>query len=82
MWSFACILCELVTGRPIFPGLDERELMEFFKIRIGDPKELIGKDIFANSGKKHLFYDKTGKMIRSPRSRIAEFILSQNDTIR
>ena len=35
MWSFGCILSELVTGRPLFPAIDERELLEFFIIRIG-----------------------------------------------
>jgi serine/threonine protein kinase len=37
MWSLGCILCELTTGRPIFPARDENELLEYFKIRIGLP---------------------------------------------
>ena len=37
MWSLGCILCELMTGRPIFPARDENELMEFFRMRIGMP---------------------------------------------
>lgn len=28
MWSIGCILCELVTTRPIFPAHDELELLE------------------------------------------------------
>ena len=39
MWSFGCILAELVTGRPLFPAIDENELLEFFIIRIGMPPE-------------------------------------------
>jgi serine/threonine protein kinase len=37
MWSFGCILCELSTGRPIFPACDENELLEFIRMRIGMP---------------------------------------------
>jgi len=37
MWSLGCILCELTTGRPIFPAQDENELLEFMKVRIGMP---------------------------------------------
>lgn len=37
MWSFGCILCELATGRPIFPAHDENELLEHIKIRVGMP---------------------------------------------
>lgn len=35
MWSFGCILAELCTGRPLFPACDEKELMEYFKVRVG-----------------------------------------------
>lgn len=37
MWSFGCIVCELVTGNPLFPAINEKELLEFFIIRIGWP---------------------------------------------
>ena len=37
MWSFGCVLCELATGRPIFPAQDENELLEFIRSRIGMP---------------------------------------------
>ena len=61
MWSFGCILAELVTGRPIFPALDENELLEFFIMMIGLPDhEMIDK-----AKKKSKFFDKDGKFIRS-----------------
>jgi len=37
MWSFGCILCELVTGRPLFPARDENELMEMVSKMLGMP---------------------------------------------
>ena len=39
MWSFGCILAELVTGRPLFPAIDEKELLEWILIRIGHMPE-------------------------------------------
>lgn len=61
MWSFGCILGELVTGRPLFPALDENELLEFFIMMIGLPNyEMIEK-----AKKRSKFFDKDGKIIRS-----------------
>ena len=37
MWSFGCILCELVTGRPLFPARDENELMDMMSKMLGMP---------------------------------------------
>jgi dual specificity tyrosine-phosphorylation-regulated kinase 2/3/4 len=37
MWSFGCIMAELYTGRPLFPALDENELLEFMILIIGNP---------------------------------------------
>ena len=37
MWSFGCILIELKKGVPLFPALDESELMEMFLMIIGSP---------------------------------------------
>ena len=36
MWSFGCIVYELITGRPLFPGHDENEMIEYFVVTIGD----------------------------------------------
>ena len=39
MWSFGCIVAELTTGRPLFPAIDENELLELFIMMIGLPSK-------------------------------------------
>ena len=61
MWSVGCIAAEIRTGRPLFPAVDENELLEFFVMMIGmPPNEMIDK-----CRKKTKFFDKDGKLIRS-----------------
>lgn len=66
MWSFGCILAELKTGRPLFPAIDENELLEFFIMMIGLPSN----DMIEKAKKKTKFFDKDGKMVRSRQSRL------------
>ena len=64
IWSLGCIICELYTGYPIFPGENEREqlnyIMEYFDV---PPKEMI-----ESSPKMEMFFDKTGAPLRMPNS--------------
>lgn len=66
MWSFGCILAELRTGRPLFPALDENELLEFFVMSIGLPTN----DMIDKAKKKSKFFDKERKLIKSKDSRL------------
>lgn len=66
MWSFGCILAELTTGRPLFPAIDEHELLEYFIIRIGMPPE----EMINRCRKRRNFFDSSRKLIRSKRSGI------------
>ena len=43
MWSFGCLIIEMVTGRPLFMANDERELLELMRVRIGLPPEYMLK---------------------------------------
>lgn len=58
VWSYACVLVELFTGKPLFPAASERELIEMFVSYFGNPPlELI-------QGKKRAekFFDSEGKL--------------------
>jgi hypothetical protein len=65
MWSFGCIMVELKNKRPLFPALDENELLEFMSIVIGMPS----KDMIDKAKKKAKFF-KDGTIIRSKQSRL------------
>lgn len=66
MWSVGCIVTELCTGRPLFPAIDENELIEFYALVIG----LIPTDMVSRAKKKNKFFDRYGKIIKSRHSRI------------
>ncbi|KAJ6594411.1 kinase-like domain-containing protein [Mycena capillaripes] len=56
MWSLGCILAELYTGLPIFPGENEQEQLSCIMEVLGIPdKELINR-----SSRKKLFFDSNG----------------------
>jgi dual specificity tyrosine-phosphorylation-regulated kinase 2/3/4 len=38
MWSFGCVIAELYTGLPLFPGRDEREMVAMFVETLGEPQ--------------------------------------------
>lgn len=44
MWSVGCIVAEMVMGRPLFPAVDENELIECFQMMLGElPVEMLNK---------------------------------------
>ncbi|CCM02908.1 uncharacterized protein FIBRA_05022 [Fibroporia radiculosa] len=56
MWSLGCILAELYTGFPIFPGENEQEQLSCIMEILGVPD----KDFVNRSSRKRLFFDTTG----------------------
>lgn len=61
MWSFGCILVELVKVRPIFPAKDEKDLLDLMRVTIGMPP---GWMIDA-AKKRSLFFDDYDNLIQS-----------------
>ena len=78
MWSFGCILAELVTGRPLFPAVDEQELLELLRIRIGMPPT----DMIQKAKKRKIFFTHSMQLIRSKKTRLPAGSADRSDTIR
>lgn len=57
MWSLGCILAELFTGFPIFPGENEQEQLACIMEVFGPPE----KHLIEKSSRKKLFFDSLGK---------------------
>jgi dual specificity tyrosine-phosphorylation-regulated kinase 2/3/4 len=57
MWSVGCILAELLTGYPIFPGENEQEQLACIMEIFGPPE----KHLIEKSSRKKLFFDSMGK---------------------
>ncbi|EMD38697.1 hypothetical protein CERSUDRAFT_48554, partial [Gelatoporia subvermispora B] len=56
MWSLGCIMAELYTGFPIFPGENEQEQLSCIMEVLGVPD----RDFINRSSRKRLFFDTTG----------------------
>lgn len=57
IWSLGCILAELLTGCPIFPGENEQEQLACIMEVFGPPE----KHLIEKSTRKKLFFDSLGK---------------------
>ncbi|KAG0579836.1 hypothetical protein M758_4G128500 [Ceratodon purpureus] len=53
IWSLGCILAELFTGHPLFPGEDEVEQLACIMEMLGPPPE----SILENATRKNMFFD-------------------------
>ncbi|KAF8163096.1 hypothetical protein B0H34DRAFT_307783 [Crassisporium funariophilum] len=56
MWSLGCILAELYTGFPIFPGENEQEQLSCIMEVLGAPD----KEFINRSSRRKLFFDTNG----------------------
>jgi dual specificity tyrosine-phosphorylation-regulated kinase 2/3/4 len=53
MWSFGCILAELYTGYPLFPGENEQDQLAYIMQMKGVPSQ----EIINISTRRNLFFD-------------------------
>jgi len=84
MWSLGCILAELCTGLPLFPGESEVEQFGMIMEVCGVPPKCIielanRKDIFFDKGDLPILIANEKGKIRVPGSRSLEQILKGND---
>jgi dual specificity tyrosine-phosphorylation-regulated kinase 2/3/4 len=58
IWSVACIMVELLIGRPLFPGDTEHEQLDMWMEVLGPPSQ----DLLAISGRKAEFFASNGQL--------------------
>jgi dual specificity tyrosine-phosphorylation-regulated kinase 2/3/4 len=68
MWSLGCILAELYTGFPIFPGENEQEQLSCIMEVLGVPD----KEFVNRSSRKRLFFGQFFSVHLSPRTDLNE----------
>jgi dual specificity tyrosine-phosphorylation-regulated kinase 2/3/4 len=57
MWSFACILAELYTGYPLFPGENEQQQLICIMEIMGEPSS----NMIEKASRRKLFFDSRNK---------------------
>ena len=54
LWSMGCILAELYTGFPLFPGEDETEQLQCIMEILGVPP----RDLVEKATRRKMFFDR------------------------
>ncbi len=57
VWSLGCVICELVSGRPVFPADSEDELIVMIVDMIGPPPKTI-----LGTPRAGRFFDANGQL--------------------
>eukprot|EP00698_Gefionella_okellyi_P003601 TRINITY_DN13381_c0_g1_i1.p1 TRINITY_DN13381_c0_g1~~TRINITY_DN13381_c0_g1_i1.p1 ORF type:complete len:603 (-),score=124.45 TRINITY_DN13381_c0_g1_i1:207-2015(-) len=65
MWSFGCILAELYSGYPLFPGENEAEQLACIMEVLGPPP----RHIIDSAPRKKIFFDSSSNPLIKPNSR-------------
>jgi dual specificity tyrosine-phosphorylation-regulated kinase 2/3/4 len=84
VWSFACVIIELMIGKPIFPGDTERDVLEMCAEILGaPPSELLmqaprRREFFAADGS---FHPVRGRRSRQPGAQSLEHVLGTGDPL-
>ena len=87
MWSLGCILAELYTGEPLFPGNNEQEQLEFIMELLGMfPESMIDKSrkkdhYFDTDYSPFLIEDSKYGILRIPENRSIEEAIPSNDRL-
>lgn len=65
LWSFGCILCELATGYPLFPGENEKDQLACMMEYLGNPP----CDMIRSSIKRQVYFDENLEPKIAPNSK-------------
>ena len=65
MWSFGCIIAELYSGIPIFPGESSVDQINYIMEYLGIPP----LEIINAARKKLMFFDENGEPLKIPNSK-------------
>ena len=65
IWSLGCVLCEMVTGQPIFAAEDETELVQMMVEILGPPPDFMIK----SAPRAHHYFDEKGQIKVKPNSK-------------
>ena len=74
VWSFGCLIPELYTGKVLFKGEDEFEMMQLFMSVLGEPPP----SFYENGTQKSYYFDDQNKPIVKPNSRGVIHPISSN----
>jgi dual specificity tyrosine-phosphorylation-regulated kinase 2/3/4 len=77
MWSFGCILAELFTGFPLFPGENEAEQLALMMELKGIPPDYI----LEMSQRKANFFDEENQPMIKPNSRGKKRVPGSKDIV-
>ncbi|KAG5519658.1 hypothetical protein PMAC_001814 [Pneumocystis sp. 'macacae'] len=80
IWSLGCILAELYTGHPIFPGEDEHEQLACIMEVLGLPESCLIEKSSHSSGNPHSTMFLKGRQ-RSPSSKTLSQAVKCNDIV-
>lgn len=65
IWSYACIIVELMIGKPLFPGDDESEVLDMMMEVLGLPPD----EFIQRGSRKKYFFNESGKPLPNPKRR-------------
>jgi dual specificity tyrosine-phosphorylation-regulated kinase 2/3/4 len=64
VWSLGCVICEMVTGKPLFEAENETELMQMYIRVLGMPP----KWMIENGQRAEYYFKQDGSLIVTPNS--------------
>ena len=86
MWSLGCILYELYTGTPLFPGINEMEQIYLIMEKLGTPPNFLIENspksgiFFDNNLRPFLINDEEGNIIKPGSKKIKDLLKDSPET--